>query len=417
MTNASLSSGAVREHLDRTVRTWLGIPASARVPTPTLPIQLAHRLLRVEEYECQHRDQWGCWEYGFSESFWRGALWVPEVDSWVEQQRQEVASDLDLEPRWPEERAFAVCLTHDVDMVSRQMTPLQAWRGLRQALRFREPSGQLVARLSDAARQAARALHFGMHRTPITGATLEQCLDLEREYGVRGSYFFTVLPLRPSPYDCTYALDDPCRFRGRRVHVGQVIRELVAEGFDVGLHGSYGSAIDFEALSVEKAALEGAAGVAIRSTRQHYLHWEIDTTPRLQEQVGLRADSTLGFNRNVGFRAGSSLPFYWFDLLAQSRRDVLEVPLIIQEAALMGGNALDLNLELAKQIIDQMMQAVQRVGGVLTLLFHPHSLLSTNYVALFRWSIEQSLSRGAWVTSLGDIERWWRGREARLGYA
>jgi hypothetical protein len=174
--------------------------------------------------------------------------------------------------------------------------------------------------------------------------------------------------------------------------------------------------MDLEALSVEKAALEAAAGVPIRSTRQHYLHWRIDTTPQLQEQVGLRADSTLGFNRNVGFRAGSSLPFYWFDLLAQSRRDVLEVPLIIQEAALMGRNALDLNLELAKEIIEQMMQAVQRVGGVLTLLFHPHSLLSTDYVALFRWSIEQSLSRGAWVTSLGDIERWWRAREARLGY-
>ena len=38
--------------------------------------------------------------------------------------------------------------------------------------------------------------------------------------------------------------------------------------------------------------------------------------PQLQEAAGLRADSSLGYNRTVGFRAGTSLPFRQFDVSA-----------------------------------------------------------------------------------------------------
>ena len=79
-------------------------------------------LLRVEEYEQVHRDQWGCWEHGFSENFWNGRLWVPEVDMWVLERERELSGRYHLAPRWPEGHRFAVCLTHDVDMVSREQS-------------------------------------------------------------------------------------------------------------------------------------------------------------------------------------------------------------------------------------------------------------------------------------------------------
>ena len=62
------------------------------------------------------------------------------------------------------------------------------------------------------------------------------------------------------------------------------------------------------ALAAERAALERATGLEIGTTRQHLLHWDVRRTPRLQEAAGLRVDSSLGFNRGVGFRAGTSLP-------------------------------------------------------------------------------------------------------------
>ena len=36
------------------------------------------------------------------------------------------------------------------------------------------------------------------------------------------------------------------------------------------------------------------------------------------------------------------------------------------------------------------------------------------HLALYRWSLEYGLDRGAWVTSLKHIETWWRERMGRL---
>src|SRR5205823_56229 len=104
-----------------------------------------------------------------------------------------------------------------------------------------------------------------------------------------------------------YDFDDPCRFRGERTSVREVIRTLYREGFDVGLHGSYNSALTPGQLAREKAALEKATGIRTKATRQHFVHWDVRTTPHLQANADFSADSTLGFNRNIGLRAGTSL--------------------------------------------------------------------------------------------------------------
>jgi hypothetical protein len=152
----------------------------------------------------------------------------------------------------------------------------------------------------------------------------------------------------------------------------------------------------------------------VTTIRQHYLHFDVRVTPRLHERSGFSADTTLGFNRNVGFRAGTSMPFRLFDFESASPIDVIEVPLVIQEAALLATNSLELDEALAKDVVSQLLDEIASVGGVATLLFHPHSLLNPSFVTLYRFSIEHALDRGAWVTSLAQIAEWWRSRELRL---
>ncbi len=406
----------VTRYLDRTVRSWFGIPAGTDLPVQSLPDDLARLLLRVEEYDHPHRDQWGCWEYPFSENFRNGRLWVPEVDLWLRERERELR-DISLTPRWPDGRPFAMCLTHDVDMVSRQQSVTQVMRGIRAGLSCL-PGEARVHRWIRAARAGGRGLYFGVARAPSTVETLERCVAVEKEAEVRGSYFFHVSPVeRVSPYDCLYHLEDPVTFRGRRVAVGEVARELLEEGFDVGLHGSYHSAYSAEVLTGERVALEQAIGDLVTTTRQHYLHWDARVTPRAQEAAGLRTDSTLGFNRNVGFRAGTSLPFRIFDLVGRAVTDVLEVPLIIQEGPLLAANGLELDREQATEVLRSVLDRVASAGGVASLLFHPHSLLNAEHMALYRWSIEYGRSKGAWFASLRDIGNWWREREAGLGLA
>jgi peptidoglycan/xylan/chitin deacetylase (PgdA/CDA1 family) len=415
LTVGPLNGYAARDdYLERTIRTWLGVPLAAQVAIPSLPDGLARLLLREEEFERPERDRWGRWEFSQSENFRRGLLWTPEIDEWVVSRRRELAAHAPLEPLWPEGHAFAVCLTHDVDMVSRQATPRQIarsiWMGLT-ATGYRSRPERIWA-----ARAAARAARFRLARAPSTLQTLERCVGIEEEQGVESSYFFTVYPpARKSPYDCAYAFTDPCVYKGERRRVAEVIRSIGHAGFDVGLHGGYHTALDGEALVAEKTALENAAELELTTTRQHYLHWDAQVTPRLQEEAGFRADSTLGFNRNIGFRAGTSLPFRHFERESGRTLDLLEVPLVVQDGALLGRQSLALDTDHAREVIAQMLDRVAAVGGVATMLFHPHVLGDDEIADLYRWSIDYGRTRGGWVTSLRRIERWWRQREALLG--
>jgi len=409
----SISGPAVQTHLDRTLRTWLGVTAHSDADVPSLPHSLARLLLRIEEYGPPsgptRQDEFGLWEFPYSENFHRGRLWVPEVDQWVNDRRRELASRVDLEPLWPNGHRFAVCLTHDVDMVSRQVSPRQALRSIRTAVRY--PASRRARGLK-AATAAARSIHFGLSRTPSTAATIEQCLEIEQEFDVKSSYFFTVAPEHPD--DCAYTLNDRCRFWGERQTVAAVLRSIANEGYDVGLHGSFLSASVEGLLSQEKEALQTASQRPVKTIRQHYLNFDPRITPRLQDAAGLGADCSLGFNRNLGFRAGTSLPFRMFDFERNAPFRILEMPLIIQEAALLRNNSLKLDVDLARRVMGQLYAKIEAVSGAVTVLFHPHSLLDPRYRELYRFVIEYSLERGAWVTSLATLADWWQSRESRL---
>ena len=70
-------------------------------------------------------------------------------------------------------------------------------------------------------------------------------------------------------------------------------------------------------IAEQKEDLEKALGETVVANRQHNLHFDAAVTPRILEKAGLKIDSTLGFNRDVGFRAGTSYPFRMWDLAGE----------------------------------------------------------------------------------------------------
>lgn len=411
---SDLAHPALRKHLESLVGEWLGLRSSDPPVIPQLPDRLARRLLRLEEHEVQHRDRWDCWEYGFSESYRDGTLLVPEIDEWSAERRAELASITSLAPLWPEGRSFAVCLTHDVDLISDASTVAQTLRSMRTALAPGGAPRSRAIRVAAPPVRAARSIRSGISRAPRT-EDLERSLAIEQKRGVTASYFFTVFPGgESSRFDCTYALDDRCSFRGRSCRVRDMLRMLAADGFDVGLHGSYPSAVRPGLLAREREELELATGLDIRTTRQHFLHWDVRTTPTLQESAGLRADSSIGFNRAVGFRSATSLPYRLFDVTAQRPLDVLEVPLVLHDGPLLRNDGLELDLDLARKTMQLVIERVAAAGGVATLLFHPNNLARREFTDLYSWAIDYTLDRGAWVTSLRELDGWWRQRAAEL---
>jgi hypothetical protein len=411
-----LQAPETRRYLADTVRVWLGLPAAAAVEPPELPAHLARLFLRLEENERPLRDRWGCWDYAYSENFHAGRLWEPEVDRWLAERRADLSEDAPLESLWPAGRPFALCLTHDVDLIGERLTPRQIVRHARAGfagLGAEEESALL--RLARPPARVARSLRR-VARAPSARETIERSVALESERGLTASYFFTVPPLGTrSRWDCAYAPEDRCLFQGQERRVADVMRTLADEGFDVGLHGSYQAGIEPGALAEEREALDRATGLEITTTRQHFLHWDVRWTPSFQEQAGFRADSSLGFNRNVGFRAGTSLPFRHFDPQSGRTFRLLEAPLILQDSALLGDEiGLGLDLELARRVVRQLLDAVADIGGTATFSFHPDKLVRPDWLRLYEWTLDYALAEGAWVTSLRGLEEWWRAREARV---
>ena len=404
------ADAARREHVDRVVRAWLGVRAADDVPA--LPDGLARRLLRDEERERPHRDQWGNWEYGMCEALLDGTLGEPSIDQWLAAQRPAGG-------RWPGDAPFALCLTHDVDAIAPGYSARQALRLVR-AYATRTPGAagpELAGRALRAAGAATVLVRRRGGRAPDAGPALQRCVELERERGVRGSYFIPVhAGQATNPYDiCAYALDDRCTWQGRETTVAAVVRELAEEGFDIGLHGSYASAADGALLARERERLADAVGRDVTTSRQHWLHWDVGTTPALQEAAGLRADSTLGFNRAVGFRAGTSLPFRWWDERQRRALDLVQLPLVVQDAALVSANALELDAPGALSVWDRIVERVSAVNGVVTLLVHPHALADPAVEAVYRRALAVAADAGAWVATLAQIDEHWRAREAALG--
>lgn len=208
--------------------------------------------------------------------------------------------------------AFTVALSHDVDRVHKSFQSLTHFIAHCLHARFGQAWYQLRS--------------IGRRETYWCFDTIR---DIEDRYGVKSTYFFLnesyPLSLRDRG-SWRLSLGYYSIFRPR---VAAVIRRLDADGFEIGLHGSYRSYCDRALLEKEKADLESILGRRVEGIRQHYLNLAPETWT-MQRSLGFRYDASFGHRDRVGFRDDVFRPF-----LLDERRDFLVVPLAIMDCCLM----------------------------------------------------------------------------------
>ena len=411
---------AARAYVGAHVANVLGLPAQPAVLGPDFEADVFRELSRTPEVESPVRDAWGNWDFSFGEANLRGRLYQPWLDRPLAALREKLAAEhpeRPPEPLWPQGKPFAVCLTHDMDFITLQPSMVHSLRTMARNTRLLlGPDGRAAAAgalrgLAVAAWQIAtlKALR------PRRERTYDEWLKLEDRYGFKSTFFyFPQTVSAPHVYDCLYAYDDPAVFDGRRMKVRDMMREMARAGWDIGLHGSYHSALRAGLLAEQRRVVEDAVGRPVSATRQHWLHYDVRVTPRLQSDAGLRADSTQGFNRNVGFRAGTSFPYACWDLERATELPVLEVPQHVMDGALFTANALEYDVDLAVRHCVRLLDEVQAVGGCLTLSWHPNGIQDPKYWAVYETVLAEAAHRGAWGCSVGDLQRWWTERAGRI---
>ncbi|MEJ2101993.1 MAG: polysaccharide deacetylase family protein [Desulfobacterales bacterium] len=330
-----------------------------------------------------------------------GLLYKPIVD-------QAYIAENNQTPEWPEGKPFAVCLTHDVDDVS--------YFSLRQSLRpFSAPfkgfdiTQDKLKRLFNLGFNALRACKNQFLNDPLH--CYERWLKIEAKFGAKSTFFFWPGWKNVTKHHNTdpfYDLNDRVTFDGSKCTVTEMIREIHRRGWEIGLHASWYAYNDAEELKLQKNALEKALGSPIYSIRQHYLHYDIRITPRVHSAAGFKFDSTLGFNNNIGFRFGTCYPWNIFDLGSRKKLPILEIPLILQDVAMLNPlKGMRIDSKMAFQYVFVITEEIEKVGGVLTLLWHPNEIVNSESWNLYLKILNYLREKNAWITSLQEVGRWW----------
>lgn len=308
-------------------------------------------------------------------------------------------------PKWPNGASFAVCLTHDVDLVSSTCIKHYARRAIN-AIRCRKnvESKELLKNLTAYVVQVTKSLRQIGKPDPIH--CYEKWLEIEEEFGAKSTFFFCPEKYRKRHItDEGYRYSDEVRFCGKRCTVASMMQEMDRKGWEIGLHSSWYSFDDTNELKRQKEQIEEVLGHTISSIRQHCLHYDMLKTPRVQFEAGFKYDSTLGFNNNIGFRFGTCYPWKLYDLENEKELDILEIPLIVQDGALIKKMGLDESdaLTYIKEIIIK----VEKVGGVLTLLWHPGFIRTPQYFNMYKHVLEYLSLKKPWFSTISSLGEFW----------
>jgi peptidoglycan/xylan/chitin deacetylase (PgdA/CDA1 family) len=370
--------------------------------------ELAYGLLsRWDEHQSTVKHNGHNWEVAFAPLERAERVSVPILEWYLESRGLRKHLRDQCREDWPGDKKFALCLTHDVDSLHENRWR-ERWRALR------------MGREAPIRRRLQLAGSLGLHLIRRVGGRaacppLEAWLNVEAEHGFHSTFHFFADPLvNPHHEDVFYRHRDLVDFEGSRITIAELIRIVVGRGWDVGLHGSCRSYKSLETLTRERDRLSKVAGTAVVSTRQHHLLYDVRVTPRIHSEAGFRSDSTLGSNCTIGFRCGTCLPFFMFDVARDRELPILQIPLAIQDVALARMMAGDEDLMVHRCV--EFMDRVAAYGGVLTLLWHNEIQPDTALFRCYRRVLQAAAERGAWGCSMAELDAWWRKRAAeRLG--
>jgi hypothetical protein len=372
-----------------------------------LIVPMFNAITRQEEAENRHRDQWGNWEGSFCEAFIERNItfpWVDEIIIKTVERVRKTEQNLPIFPKYPDNHKFAVCITHDTDDINSYQNISAFSHAFKRFLQCGSVSKDaikliLLKTLKEIITQSRKKLSLN---------DFYRFVELEAQYGFKSTFFcFAPEISRPQYYDSFYRYSDEVIYNQRRMSLTRCLQEIASSGWEVGLHGSYNSALDLDSLAFEQLSMERILNMPVRSIRQHWLHFDFAKTTVMQDKLKLSADSTLGFNRFIGFRAGIAHPFKVWNTQLDSALSILEVPMIIMDGALFYANSLELSEELALKYCIRLLDRVEQIGGVLTINWHNGHLHKPKFFHIFKELLKEASLRKAWGCSMAELTNHW----------
>ncbi len=148
--------------------------------------------------------------------------------------------------------------------------------------------------------------------------------------------------------------------------------EKLAQILTVGIHPSYKSNLSTFYLEREIERLAEILSFRPEISRQHFLKVSLPFTYRNLINYNLYEDYSMGYAEEVGFRAGTARPFYFFDLPKNQMTTLQIHSFCYMDVTL--NDYKKLSVDEARKIVQELLQEVQIYGGEIIPLWHNESI-------------------------------------------
>ena len=323
---------------------------------------------RKEEYHSSLRDKYNRFPYYASRY---RTIFEPKASEFL------IKKGFHVE--YPDNKPFAVCLTHDIDGVYKSIS----------AKSFRATEKFTQGKLNEAIHLLKQ---IRSKKEPYVN--FEKIMELEDKYHARSSFYF--LALDPADQDYEYRIED----------FEHEIHTILDWGWEVGLHCGHEGYKNLEKLKKEKRDLERVTQTTVFGCRNHYLNFMVPDSWEIMSKAGFSYDTSLGYADCVGFRNGMCHPFRPYNLNTGKIIEIIEIPLVVMEHSF-ADDYMRMNPDKAWEITRQLIDTVGACNGVITFVWHNTSFFG-ELADFYEKILNYCAKKDAWMTSGEHIATWWK---------
>lgn len=308
-----------------------------------------------QEWQNFKQDEHGRFELKASMQFRMNEHLNPLVNIWIDQLKKELLKHFP-HFKFPEKK-FRYISTIDVDN-------LYAYKN-KGVVRTLMAAGKDLLRLDVKNFKARMKVVSG--RAPDPFDVYDKLIQHSENTGVPLLFFF--LQRSGTRFDRTI---DPSNGAFR-----EVFMQLKHKSIPIGLHPSYMSFKNPEWMKEEAELIRKESNTDVNISRQHYLRWDVSSTPTLLEDAGFIADFSMGFASGSGYRAMTFTPFYYFDLKNNKAGNILLVPFAAMDGAYFVYSKQ--STAAAEEEMLQLASKVKLLGGIFITVFHERTFSNDLY--------------------------------------
>jgi len=280
---------------------------------------------------------------------------------------------------YPENKKFAVCLTHDIDVLylPKLTSIFESYKSFLK--------GQIITSLNQ-----FKPL---INKKYNPWWNIKKIIEIEERYNAKSSFYF--LTLEKNEIDFNFTIDE----------LEPEITYIYDNGCEVGLHGGFGEYNNADKIVEKRKRLEKILGKKVVGYRNHYIKFKTPDTWEILSKAGFLYDTTFGYADCVGFRNGMCHPFKPYNLKTEKEIDILEIPLVIMDCTLF--EYMHLEIDEAWKTIKMLIDTVERYYGVITILWHNTYMIDKKY-ELYEKILSYCVKRNAWLTTCHNVAKWWK---------